>query len=285
MPASSSCSTTSRSSPCAPGRSPATRRSSVGSTPTAACSAPQGFIPLAEETGLIIPIGNWVLETACRQARQLQDRFPRPQPLTMAVNLSARQLQWSGLVAEVKRIVAETDIAADTVTIEVTESTMIEDVELAVRRLAELRALGLRVAIDDFGAGYSSLNYIRRLPVDVLKIDKSFIDHIDRGEEQLALTAAIIDMARVLSLATVAEGVERATQLERLVTLGCNHAQGYYFAKPAPSSTIERALAEQAHRSRLEAWPSYRDVTTTLALAVMPELSVTLAVSVYLTPR
>jgi diguanylate cyclase (GGDEF)-like protein/PAS domain S-box-containing protein len=207
---------------------------------------PGSFIPMAEETGLIVPMGGWALEEACRQARRLQERFPRPLPLGMSVNLSARQLQWSGLVGEIKQVLEATRIDPHALTIEVTESTMIDDVELAVRRLAELRALGLRIAIDDFGAGYSSLNYIRRLPVDILKIDKSFVDHIDRGEEQVALAAAIIDVARVLSLITVAEGVERSSQLKQLLELGCDRAQGYYFAKPASSATIERLLASES---------------------------------------
>ena len=208
---------------------------------------PLDFIPLAEETGLIMPLGTWVLETACREARRLQDRYAQPKPLSMSVNLSARQLQWPGIVDDVKRVLAETGLDPETLIIEVTESAMMQDVELSVLRLAELREIGVRVAIDDFGAGYSSLGYIRQLPIDILKVDKSFIDHIDEGAEQLALAAAIIDMAKVLSLVPVAERVERSGQLDELLRLGCDCAQGYYFAKPALGAQVEQLLARRKH--------------------------------------
>jgi diguanylate cyclase (GGDEF)-like protein/PAS domain S-box-containing protein len=204
---------------------------------------PLDFIPLAEESGLIIPIGRWVLRTACREARRLQLLYPQDPPLSMSVNLSAQQLQSPAIVAEVRQALAETGIDPSTLTLEITESAMMKNVDLSVLRLRELRDLRVRIAIDDFGAGYSSLGYIRQFPVDILKVDKSFIDRIDEGEKELALAAAIIDMAKVLNLRPVAEGVERQQQLERLLELGCDSAQGYYFAKPGSQTDGEGHIA------------------------------------------
>jgi EAL domain-containing protein (putative c-di-GMP-specific phosphodiesterase class I) len=161
----------------------------------------------------------------------------------MSVNLSAQQLQTPEIVADVRDALGETGIDASTLTVEVTESAMMTNVDRSVLRLRELRDLGVRIAIDDFGAGYSSLGYIRQFPVDILKVDKSFIDRIDEGERELALAAAIIDMAKVLNLRPIAEGVERQQQLDRLLELGCDSAQGYYFAKPGSQSDVEGHIA------------------------------------------
>jgi EAL domain-containing protein (putative c-di-GMP-specific phosphodiesterase class I) len=161
----------------------------------------------------------------------------------MAVNLAAQQLQSPAIVVDVREALDETGIDPSTLTIEVTESAMMKNVELSVLRLRELRDLGVRIAIDDFGSGYSSLGYIRQFPVDILKVDKSFIDRIDEGEKEFALAAAIIDMAKVLNLRPVAEGVERQQQLDRLLELGCDSAQGYYFAKPGSQSDVEGHIA------------------------------------------
>ncbi len=204
---------------------------------------PLEFIPLAEESGLIIPLGRWVLQTACREARRLQHLYPKTPPLSMSVNLSARQLQSPTIVADVREAIEESGIEPSSLTLEVTESAMMKNIELSVLRLRELRDLQVRIAIDDFGAGYSSLGYIRQFPVDILKVDKSFIARIDEGDEELALAAAIIDMAKVLNLRPVAEGVERIEQLERLVELGCDTAQGYYFAKPGSQADVENHIS------------------------------------------
>jgi diguanylate cyclase (GGDEF)-like protein/PAS domain S-box-containing protein len=208
---------------------------------------PLDFIPLAEESGLIIPLGRWVLRTACKEARRLQLRYPAHPPLSMSVNLSARQLQSAAILADVREALEESGIDPSTLTLEVTESAMMKDVDLSVLRLRELRGVGVRIAIDDFGAGYSSLGYIRQFPVDILKVDKSFIARIDEGEKELALAAAIIDMAKVLNLRPVAEGVERQQQLDRLLELGCDSAQGYYFARPGSQSDVESHISESRH--------------------------------------
>src|SRR5205823_1288638 len=204
---------------------------------------PLDFIPLAEESGLIIPLGRWVLQTACKEARRLQHLYPKNPPLSMSVNLSARQLQSPTIVADVREAIEESGIEPSSLTLEVTESAMMKNIELSVLRLRELRDLQVRIAIDDFGAGYSSLGYIRQFPVDILKVDKSFIARIDEGDEELALAAAIIDMAKVLKLRPVAEGVERIEQLERLVELGCDTAQGYYFARPGSQADVENHIS------------------------------------------
>ncbi|HEX9717742.1 MAG TPA: EAL domain-containing protein [Actinomycetota bacterium] len=202
---------------------------------------PMEFIPLAEETSLIVPIGRWVLEEACHQAVQLRERFPA-NPLHMAVNLSARQLQRPEMVGEIAEILLETGLDAGNLILEITESVMMRDMDLSIQRLTELKELGVKLAVDDFGTGYSSLNYIRRFPVDILKVDKSFVDGVSEGGEESALTAAIIELAAILKLRPVAEGIERADQLEKLLDLHCDLGQGFYFARPLPMDGIDDLL-------------------------------------------
>jgi len=203
---------------------------------------PLEFIPLAEETGLIVPIGRWVIEEACRQAVQLKERFPAS-PLNMAVNLSARQLQRPEIVGEIAEILMESGLDPGDLILEITESVMMRDMNLSIQRLTELKELGVKLAVDDFGTGYSSLNYIRRFPVDILKVDKSFVDGVNGSGEESALTAAIIELAAILKLRPVAEGIERADQLERLLDLHCDLGQGFYFARPLPMDGIDDLLA------------------------------------------
>ncbi len=205
---------------------------------------PDQFIPLAEETGLIVPMGKWALEEACRQALTLQRALPRPaRPLTMAVNLSAKQLQEPELVRDLAEILRETGLRPDSLHVEITESVMMADTEFSVARLKELKMLGVRLAVDDFGTGYSSLNYIRRFPIDVLKIDKSFIDGITDEGEVSALTEAILQLSKILRLHAVAEGIETREQLDRLLELDCELGQGYLFARPLERTAIERLVA------------------------------------------
>jgi diguanylate cyclase (GGDEF)-like protein/PAS domain S-box-containing protein len=210
--------------------------------PSRGTVAPLDFIPLAEETGLIVPIGRWVLREACLQARRLQERFPQTPALHMAVNLSARQLQRPEIVSEIAEILMETGLLPESLVVEITESVMMQDMDLSIQRLAELKELGVKLAVDDFGTGYSSLNYIRRFPVDILKVDKSFVDGVNEGGEESALTAAIIELAGILRLRPVAEGIERADQLEKLLDLRCDLGQGFYFAKPLPLEGVDELL-------------------------------------------
>lgn len=201
---------------------------------------PLQFIPLAEETGLILPLGDWVLREACKQAAVLQAAYPRDPALTMSVNLSARQLQHRGLVAEVMKALADSKVDPTTIILEITESVLMTDTEAAIMKLNELKGLGVRVAIDDFGTGYSSLSYLSRFPVDILKIDQSFVSQLGEQDEDSALAGAIVKLSEALSLQTVAEGIELADQMDRLVQLGCVSGQGFHFAKPM---SIEGALS------------------------------------------
>ena len=203
---------------------------------------PLDFIPLAEETGLIVQIGNWVLLEATRQAKALQERYPLNQPLHMAVNLSARQLQRPEIVSEVAEALMRSGLTAGSLVLEITESVMMQDIELSVQRLTELKEIGVKLAVDDFGTGYSSLNYIQQFPVDILKVDKSFIDAFNTDARKSALTATIIKLAADLELRPVAEGIERADQLEQLLQLHCDLGQGFYFAKPLPMDGIDDLL-------------------------------------------
>jgi diguanylate cyclase (GGDEF)-like protein/PAS domain S-box-containing protein len=207
---------------------------------------PLDFIPLAEETGLIVPIGRWVLQEAALYAVELQERYPMDPPFHMAVNLSARQIARPELVDEVRDILAETQLEPHSLILEITESVMMQDMELSIERLGALKQLGVQLAVDDFGTGYSSLNYIRRFPVDILKVDKSFVDGVNEGGEASALTEAVIKLAAILNLKPVAEGIERADQLQKLLELHCDLGQGFFFAKPLPSEELQALLSERA---------------------------------------
>jgi EAL domain-containing protein (putative c-di-GMP-specific phosphodiesterase class I) len=206
---------------------------------------PLDFIPLAEETGLIVPIGRWVLREACGFANELREQQRTGSEFHMAVNLSARQLARPEVVDEVREILEDTGVPPSALVLEITESVMMQDMEMSIERLSSLKALGVQLAIDDFGTGYSSLNYVRRFPVDILKVDKSFIDGVNEEGESSALTAAVIELAGILNLRPVAEGIERADQLDRLLELRCDLGQGFFFAKPLPSEELEALLVER----------------------------------------
>jgi diguanylate cyclase (GGDEF)-like protein len=205
--------------------------------------SPADFIPPAEETGLIVPLGQCVLGEACLQAAAWQRRRGPDQPLRMSVNVSAKQLQHPGWAAEVAGTLADTGLEPSYLVLELTESVLMEDPEATSARLEELRRLGVRIAIDDFGTGYSSLGYLRRLPVDVLKIDKSFIDGVALGPHESALARAVVKLARTLGLDAVAEGVSDRRQLAELRRLRCPYGQGYHFARPQSVEVIEELLA------------------------------------------
>ncbi|UTY60249.1 EAL domain-containing protein [Massilia sp. erpn] len=203
---------------------------------------PQRFIGLAEETGLILPIGAWVLRSACAQAKAWQDAgLPA---LRVAVNLSARQFSQPGLVDEIRDVLAHTGLPASCLEIELTESLFMNDVQQAVTLLHELKALGVTLSIDDFGTGYSSLSYLRNFPIDVLKIDRSFVSDIAHDAEDAAIVASIIALAHNLKLRVIAEGVESREQLDYLRRNGCHAMQGYYFSRPLAPRDFEQMLRE-----------------------------------------
>ena len=215
--------------------------------PTRGLLAPSEFIAFAEESGLIVPMGLDVLRRACRQVRDWNDRFSPSRPLRVSVNLSPRQIQMPGIVADVERVLREEALDPGLLTLEITETIVLADTDASVATLHRLKALGVKLALDDFGTGYSSLSYLQRLPVDVLKLDRSFVDQLgrpDRGDSRLA--GAIIGLGRTLDLVTSAEGVERSEQLSRLRKLGCQLGQGYFFARPLPARELEQTLLVRA---------------------------------------
>jgi diguanylate cyclase (GGDEF)-like protein len=201
--------------------------------------SPAQFIPLAEETGLIVPIGKWVLEQACKQAVELHRRFPRPDALRMSVNLSVKQLQAESIVDDVRGALESTGLNPASLVLEVTETVMLADADVAVSRLHDLKALGVRIAMDDFGTGYSSLSYLSRLPVDILKMDRSFLGG---GIDNNGLVAAIMAIGDRLNLEVVAEGIERPEQIESLQGLGFDLGQGFLFGRPMPHGSLEEYL-------------------------------------------
>ncbi len=196
--------------------------------------SPADFIPVAEDTGLIIPIGRWVLHEACRQNAEWQASGLRP--LRVAVNLSARQFGSEGLLHEIDATLAETGLAVDSLELEITESMVMSEPEKVIALLNELHTRGIHIALDDFGTGQSSLAYLKRFPIDSLKVDKAFIQDIPDNPDDVAIAKTIIAMAQALDMDTVAEGVETPAQLELLRELGCNQIQGYYFSRPLPAA-------------------------------------------------
>jgi diguanylate cyclase len=212
--------------------------------PTRGTVLPLEFVSLLEDTGLIVPVGRHVLREACAWAAHMQRECPREPPLSMAVNVSAHQLQRPEFIEEVRSALRETEIVPSSLTLELTESVMMQDMELSLMRLNGLRALGVKLAIDDFGTGYSSLNYIRQFPVDILKIDRSFLS--DPNPETAELTAAIVALARIFKLKAVAEGIENPSQLELLRDMNCDFGQGFHFAKPLHGQEILQMASAQS---------------------------------------
>jgi diguanylate cyclase (GGDEF)-like protein/PAS domain S-box-containing protein len=201
---------------------------------------PQQFIGIAEETGLINPIGRWVLREACRQTRRLIDEFGRP--IRVSVNVSARQLAQPGFVDEVRDALAEAGLAPSALELELTESALIEDLERTAAMLGELQGLGVKLAVDDFGTGYSGLAYLRRLPIDVLKLDRSFVLQDDGRISAFDFVKAFVDMAHALQMSVVAEGVETAEVLDFLRAASCDEAQGYLLGRPLPLAELRDLL-------------------------------------------
>jgi diguanylate cyclase (GGDEF)-like protein len=211
---------------------------------------PGEFVAMAEDTGLIVPIGRWVLHAACQAARDWQRRFPLEGPPFLSVNLSVRQLQQPDLLEDVAGALDASGLDPDELMLEITESVLVTDQETMLERLAELRVLGVHLAIDDFGTGYSSLAYLRHLPVDTLKLAKPFVDGLLHGREEAALTNAILRIADLLGLQVIAEGIEQEAQARELEGLGCRYGQGYHFARPLDQFAVEALLvAEQGRRA------------------------------------
>jgi diguanylate cyclase (GGDEF)-like protein len=200
--------------------------------PTLGLTSPKEFIPLAEEVGLIDSLGRWVIREACAEARRWQEQYPAAPPLVTSVNLSMGQFQGSDLVPEIAEILRQTGLAPSCLELEITERVVMEDVEYAIDVLEHVKKLGIKVTLDDFGTGYSSLEALRRFPLDALKIDKAFVDDVSKSQQDTAVVQLVIDLAHVLGIQVIAEGVETVEQLTQLRDMGCDQAQGYYFWKP-----------------------------------------------------
>ncbi|WP_303722197.1 bifunctional diguanylate cyclase/phosphodiesterase [Malonomonas rubra] len=208
---------------------------------------PDQFIPLAEETGQILSIGRWVLETACQKARAIHDKCGLP--LRIAVNLSAKQFQDPDLVAIIRNSLKKSNLSPEFLELEITESILMENFESAQNTLLELKEMGLNLAIDDFGTGYSSLSYLRNFPIDRLKVDKSFIQKMAAHPDDAAITEAIIVMAHILGIRVVAEGVEKKTELEFLREKECDEVQGYYFSKPLTREQLVARILDPSNNN------------------------------------
>jgi diguanylate cyclase (GGDEF)-like protein len=212
--------------------------------------SPDEFIPLAEETGLIVALGQWVLEQACCQAASWRETFP-DDPLVMSVNLSGRQFQQSSLVADISQVLVRSRLPASALKLEITESVIMQDAEATILALCQLKRLGTRLAIDDFGTGYSSLSYLKRFPVDTLKVDRSFVKGLGHDSMDSAIVRSVVALAKALDLDVTAEGIETTAQRAELLALGCDRGQGYLFARPLPAAGIAALLAGSTSRGWL----------------------------------
>jgi EAL domain-containing protein (putative c-di-GMP-specific phosphodiesterase class I) len=204
---------------------------------------PGVFIPVAEDSGLVVPLGAEVLEMACLQAKHWQPARPDDSGLTVAVNVSARQLQAGDLSALVRKTLERTGLDPSCLHLEITETAIIDLHPGVVEQLTRIGELGVQIGLDDFGTGYASLTHLRRLPLTFVKIDRSFVDGLGADEEDDRIVSAVVDLAGNLGLRSIAEGVETADQLARLRALGCDQAQGFLFARPLPPDDVSVAIA------------------------------------------
>jgi EAL domain-containing protein (putative c-di-GMP-specific phosphodiesterase class I) len=204
---------------------------------------PHQFIPLAEETGQIVELGEWVLREACTQHRKWMTQFGADGPLRLSVNLSARQLAQPDLVLEIASALADTGMTASLLCLEITESVVVESTEAVIEALEALRAEGMLIGIDDFGTGYASLSLLKRVPADLLKVDRSFVAGLGTDPRDTPIVRSVVGLAEALGLSSVAEGVETPEQVTELRAVGCRYVQGFHFARPMPPERLEEVLA------------------------------------------
>ncbi len=218
--------------------------------PTRGLVSPVDFIPLAEETGLIVALGRWMLREACRQARDWQVRLPEHQPLTVSVNLSARQLLHPGLIDEVVAALDESGLPPELLKLEITESAMMENAETAIALLEKLKAMNIRLLLDDFGTGYSSLSYLHRLPIDTLKVDRSFVMNLHEKEAARHFVETIVHLARKLGRDVICEGVELEAQAQILAEMGAEYCQGFLYSRPVAAHEAEMLILTGLEKPR-----------------------------------
>jgi EAL domain-containing protein (putative c-di-GMP-specific phosphodiesterase class I) len=211
---------------------------------------PSEFVPVAEESDLIVLLGRWVLKEACKQMAEWHKRFVFDPPLTISVNITPRHLNDAGIVQDVERVLSETGLDPKYLKLEVTESSVMQNPETALATLRRLKLMGIGLEIDDFGTGYSSLSYLQRLPFDTVKIDRSFIRELGVGAESSEIIRTIVELAHSLKMEVVAEGVETEDQFQKVTSLGCEYVQGYYFAKSAAAQTTQTLMAEREELQR-----------------------------------
>jgi len=205
---------------------------------------PLAFIPVAEESRLIVPIGRWVIEQACRQAAAWHELQPDSAPVSVAVNLSARQLADPDLLSHIEGSVRANRIDPSNLWLELTESTLLDETAFVEHTLESLKGLGVHLVLDDFGVGFSSLGYLKRLPLSMIKLDRSFVENLGEGSHDAAIVRAVSEMADTIGIGVVAEGVETEEQLRMASALGCGFAQGFHFSEPVPVEYVERLLAQ-----------------------------------------
>lgn len=216
--------------------------------PTKGYISPTNFIPIAEDTGLIVPLGNWVLKSAISQMRCWQETFYNQlSQAKIAVNVSSQQLLHPNLVRQVEQILQETGLNPDCLKLEITESLLMENFDRAILILEQLSQLGIELSIDDFGTGYSSLGRLQSLPIDTLKIDRCFVMQMDKSAEKVEIVKAIASLAHSLKIKIVVEGIETATQLALIRDLNCHEGQGYFFAKPLNPESVAALLSARPH--------------------------------------
>ena len=233
---------------------------------------PNEFIPISESTGLIIPMTVQILHSACQQIVEWQERNPNGTPLSVAVNLSGKHFGHPALVEQIKTVIAETGIDPTNLKLELTEGAVMENAETAILMLQQIKETGVQISIDDFGTGYSSLSYLHRFPIDLLKVDRSFVSAMEENSENGEIVRTVIALAKALNLKVVAEGIESVHQFHQLRILGCEYGQGYLFSKPLPVADIERLLADKTRWQNIlpaapVTPPQNRDLLSPLRLA------------------